>query len=124
MQNVTKELAAQGNAPNEYLTLSETEYPDVWQGMAGTFYRPRRRTVRRMIGRLQKRMSEIYQMKPNVYKLLLMHNNIMRYTAVLFAFSTGFRAVRSPLLPPSQIDDATGFAVISDKMALITTMPG
>lgn len=83
--------------------------------MAGTSYRPKRKTVRKMIRRLQERIRHIQNMERDRNKLLRLHNNIMRYTAIMFAFSTGFRAVRSPLLPPSQIDDTTGFAIISDK---------
>jgi hypothetical protein len=91
------------------------QYAYSWTGMVGTAYRPRKKAVRKMVSSLQDRMRHIQQMPNTLKKLLLLHNNIMRYTAILFAFSTGFRAVRSPLLPPSQIDEKTGFAVISDK---------
>lgn len=86
-----------------------------WTGMVGTAYRPRKKAVKKMVSALQDRMRHIQQMPNTIPKLLRLHNNIMRYTAIMFAFSTGFRAVRSPLLPPSQIDEKTGFAVISDK---------
>jgi hypothetical protein len=93
----------------------DTAYPDLCNETSGTAYRPRRESVRMMIASLQDRMDEIQKMPQDINKLLILHNNIMRYTAILFAFSTGFRAVNSPLLPPSQIDFTTGFAAISDK---------
>lgn len=86
-----------------------------WNGTAGSSYRPRRRVVRRIVSRLQERMRFSCEMPRSLDKLLRLHNNMMRYTAILFAFSTGFRAVSSPLLPPAQIDRSTSFAVISDK---------
>jgi hypothetical protein len=92
-----------------------TSHVIAWNGTAGTAYRPRRRAVRKIVRRLQERMMFIKEMPRSLDKLLRLHNNMMRYTAILFAFSTGFRAVSSPLLPPSQIDKTTGFAVISDK---------
>lgn len=98
--------------------LIGTKSLNAWGGMAGTPYRPRRRAVRKMISRLQDRMRQLNKMPRSVDKLIRVHNNIMRYTAILFAFCTGFRAVTSPLLPPSQIDEETGFAVISDKDGL------
>lgn len=91
------------------------QYAYSWTGMVGTPYRPRKKAVRKMVSSLQDRIRHIQQMPKTLKKLLLLQNNIMRYTAILFAFSTGFRAVKSPLLPPSQIDEKTGFAVISDK---------
>ena len=89
-----------------------------WNGTAGTPYRPRKSAVRKLIKKLQNRMVQLNDAPRSLDKFLRMHNNIMRYTAIMFAFSTGFRAVTSPLLPPSQIDDSTGFAVISDKDGL------
>lgn len=115
MLGVERELAAQGRLPAPDAANGDTHAPGAWYGMAGTCYRPKRKAVRRMVLRLQERMAHIQGMPKSIRKVVLMHNNIMRYTAILFAFSTGFRAVRSPLLPPSQIVEATGFAVISDK---------
>ena len=86
--------------------------------MAGTAYRPTASAVGKMVAGLQERMNGFQKMPRNIDKLVRLHNNIMRYTAILFAFSTGFRAVNSPLLPPSQIDFKTGFAAISDKDGL------
>jgi len=103
---------------NEASKLIGTNILNAWGGMAGTPYRPRRRAVRKMISRLQDRIRQLDKIPRSVDKLIRVHNNIMRYTAILFAFSTGFRAVTSPLLPPSQIDEETGFAVISDKDGL------
>ncbi len=92
-----------------------TSYSIAWHGTAGSAYRPRRQAVKRVVSRLQERMSFTMMMPRSLDKLIRIHNNVMRYTAILFAFSTGFRAVNSPLLPPAQIDTTTGFAVISDK---------
>ncbi|HIJ96851.1 MAG TPA: site-specific integrase [Desulfuromonadales bacterium] len=89
--------------------------PATCTGMSGTAYRPKQTSVKKMVTNLQERMKVIQKMPRSADKLLRLHNNIMRYTAILFAFSTGFRAVNSPLLPPSQIDRTTGFAAISDK---------
>lgn len=86
-----------------------------WGGTTGTAFRPRRSAVGKMIRRLRERLDFVKGSPRSLEKLIRLHNNIVRYTAVMFAFSTGFRAITSPLLPPSQIDDATGFAVISDK---------
>lgn len=86
-----------------------------WFGTAGSAYRPRRKVVRKMVKSLQNRICKTAEMPIGLHKYLLLHNNIMRYTAIMFSFATGFRAVTSPVLPPAQIDNATGFAVISDK---------
>ena len=96
-------------------SLPATSWFHSWNGTSGTTFRPRRRAVRDMVARLQERLEFMKQAPRSLEKLIRIHNNIVRYTAVLFAYSTGFRAVTSPILPPSQIDDTTGFAVISDK---------
>ncbi|MFZ4859017.1 MAG: site-specific integrase [Desulfuromonadaceae bacterium] len=101
--------------------LLTTDNPNIstWSGNTGTAYRPHRMAVKNIIDKLHERMQLIHEEKTrNLDKLIRIHNNIMRYTVIQFAFSTGFRAVNSPLLPPSQIDEDTGFAVISDKDGL------
>lgn len=115
MSGIGQELTAQGKVSSLCNIQDDSNYAGSWRGMAGTSYRPKRKAVRKMIRRLQERIRHIQSMECDRNKLLRLHNNIMQYTAIMFAFSTGFRAVRSPLLPPSQIDDTTGFAVISDK---------
>jgi hypothetical protein len=115
LHDIEHELVAQGHPPISQIAHDDSQNSEAWHGMAGTSYRPKKKTVKRMVLRLQGRILDIQNMPKDKYKLLCLHNNIMRYTAILFAFSTGFRAVRSPMLPPSQIDDTTGFAVISDK---------
>ena len=99
-------------------SLQATLWFHAWGGTSGTTFRPRRRAVRVMVARLQERLEFLKQAPRSIEKLIRIHNNLVRYTAVLFAYSTGFRAVTSPILPPSQIDNTTGFAVITDKDGL------
>lgn len=113
MKSISQEAAA--NNMSCPLDDAHPDVPDPCIGTSGTAYRPRQASVQMMVEGLLNRMNEIGDMPRNLEKLLCLHNNIMRYTAILFAFSTGFRAVTSPLLPPSQIDPVTGFAAISDK---------
>jgi hypothetical protein len=97
---------------------SVSSFNSIWGGTLGTPFRPRKKTVKNLVSGLKKRMHDIANSDRNLRKLLLIHNNMARYTAIMFAFSTGFRAVKSPILPPSQIDMDTGIGVISDKDGL------
>jgi hypothetical protein len=84
-------------------------------GTAGTPYRPTRKAVCALVSGLIEQTAVHLANIVGRDGIIAFHNSIMRYTAIMFAFSTGFRAVTSPLLPPAQIDEDTGFAVISDK---------
>ena len=45
----------------------------------------------------------------------LVHYHMLRYTAFLVLFATGYRAIHEPIPLITEIDEQTGFAVISDK---------
>lgn len=95
--------------------LQQEHHVDCEQGTAGTPYRPTQKAVHALVSGLIDQTNHSAINLEGRDGIIAYHNAIMRYTAILFAFSTGFRAVTSPLLPPSQIDVDTGFAVISDK---------
>jgi hypothetical protein len=51
----------------------------------------------------------------DVKHLIAFHNAYTSYCVMMIGFATGYRVVRDPFYSETEIDDETGFLVISDK---------
>jgi hypothetical protein len=88
---------------------------DIDDNYVGSTLRPTKETVIALVKQLKNELRAAKARKPSRDRTIEVHNCMAIYTTLMFAFSTGYRAVRNPLLPSLQLDFVTGFAVISDK---------
>jgi len=123
--------------PAQYLTLSSTEVielylravkqlnriePAVIAGNViipseadlaiGSRYLPRQEALAAFIAKMQGELAAVKNVEGN---FVAIHNVMTLYTVMMSCFACGFRTVREPVLRPSEIDEATGFAVLQDK---------
>jgi len=81
----------------------------------GSHYLPVREVVHNLILKVQKSHATANKAASSLNKILRLHNNLTLYSCLMIGYATGFRAVREPFLIGSQIDRATGLALLSDK---------
>jgi hypothetical protein len=75
---------------------------------------PRIEEVQKYVSDLQRALAVTKPKRTdNAYRRY--HNIYTIYTAQMFAYSTGYRAVTDPFLWGDQVDEVTGLGVISDK---------
>lgn len=85
----------------------------------GSRFVPKRDVIKTTISKMRNRLAELRTSEtgPMINRLTTFHNVYTSYTVLLVGFSTGYRAVHDPLLQDAEIDDESGFAVISDKVS-------
>jgi hypothetical protein len=71
--------------------------------------------VKKLVSGLWKQFRESAGVAGLPDYLVELHNDYTLYVAELIGFSTGYRAVRDPLSSLAQVDQQSGFAIISDK---------
>ncbi len=76
---------------------------------------PMEQTVQQMVMDLKKKTSHYKKEHHDINHLIKFHNAYTAYCVMMIGFATGYRAVRDPFYSKTEIDDETGFLVISDK---------
>jgi len=111
-----RHFAEQPREGQSRIDIKNTSMADgIQAARIGSPFCPTRRTVKELTAFLKGSLQKANAAPTSVLKLLRLHNSMTRYTALMIAFSTGFRAVRDPFLCAAEIDWTSGFAVVSDK---------
>jgi len=76
---------------------------------------PMEQTVQQMVIDLKKKALHYKKDHQDINHLIKFHNAYTAYCVMMIGFATGYRAVRDPFYSETEIDDETGFLVISDK---------
>ncbi len=76
---------------------------------------PLEKTILLMITDLQKQINYYKKKHLDESHIIKFHNAYTAYCVMMLGFATGYRAVRDPFYSESEIDEETGFLVISDK---------
>lgn len=76
---------------------------------------PMEHTVQQMVMDLKKKALHYKKDHHDINHLIKFHNAYTAYCVMMIGFATGYRAVRDPFYSETEIDDETGFLVISDK---------
>ncbi|MDY0038644.1 MAG: hypothetical protein RBS05_22295 [Zoogloea oleivorans] len=90
-------------------------YPEETSCHVGTPVRPRLDSLREMVARLRESLKGCSGRFASISELACYHNNYSLYTALMIAYSTGYRAVSTPYVRAGRRDEASGFAIIRDK---------
>lgn len=90
-------------------------YPEETICHVGTPVRPRLKSLREMVTRLRESLKGCSGRFASISELACYHNDYSLYTALIVAYSTGYRAVSTPYVRAGLRDEASGFAIIRDK---------
>lgn len=90
-------------------------YPEETSCHVGTPVRPRLEALREMVTRLRESLKGCSGRFTSTSELARYHNDYSLYTALMVAYSTGYRAVSTPYVRAGLRDEASGFAIIRDK---------
>jgi len=90
-------------------------YPEETSCHVGTPVRPRLEALREMVARLRESLKGCSGRFASTSELARYHNDYSLYTALMVAYSTGYRAVSTPYVRAGLRDEASGFAIIRDK---------
>jgi len=90
-------------------------FPDLNTLHLGTPIRPQESSVQAVVEKLIKFIESKKASIQTLEGLVEYHNALTLYTALLIAYSTGYRAINTPFITDDMYDEHTGFAVIRDK---------
>ena len=81
----------------------------------GSRIAPTIEAVRSLCAHLTTKLDQVSKSPPRWRETIEHHNAYVLYTAMMLAYSSGYRAIQDPLPDPRWIDISSGFGVISDK---------
>lgn len=85
------------------------------ESIGSPFY-PKPERLPLLVSDLKAAVAQARTMPTADHALAEFHNHYTVYTAFLVAFATGYRSVRFPISRESDIDEASGFLVVADKL--------
>ncbi|MBI5142620.1 MAG: hypothetical protein HZA20_10620 [Nitrospirae bacterium] len=68
-----------------------------------------------LVRKLQSELANSRNMPRGLPRIIEVHNRMTLYTVFMLSFATGYRAVVDPLFEETEMDEASGFAMLSDK---------
>ena len=100
-------------AKTKIIKVNSKSFRTTTELSVGSPFTPTRKAVQNLISYLQKGFRGTLRKQSE--SIPLAHYHMLRYTAFLVNYATGYRAIHEPVPLVTEIDVPSGFAVIADK---------